>query len=326
MNSRLIKFAAVIALLCFVMAASALIWVNQNSQSQLIGNLVFAQAVEPSSKIKEIVVRTQQQTITLLPDNDFWHVKEADNYYANFDIIRTLFHNFKESRFIRRQTETPQLISDLSLANPYQNSAHAGISVSIIGEKGQEYNQLILGKRDNDNLVQFARIPSLPDIFTITGQFTLPEELSSWTQQPLLALETKDLQALKIGDAKVSRSDTTRPFIIFQNQHPVKLINLESLQRQIIYLNYEKVMSAQNFDDTLYPKHRHLELTTFNGLVYNLDILTDTQEYWLKLTLSTTALPTTETNDYIKNNAFLYDGWFFKLPDNTGRILYQYQL
>lgn len=326
MNSRLLKSAAALAILSLAAALAALIWVYRSGHSQLIGNLVFAETAAEEAQIKEIIIRTPEQSITLVPDNNFWHIKEADYYYANFDIVRSLFKNFQESRFTGKQTATPQLITDFALANPYKETANAGISISIIGSNGHEYNHVIIGKKNSDDITRYMRIPSLPDIFTVSGQFALPDNLASWLQQPLLSLEAKDLQALKVGDIAVSRKEPIQPFIVFANKHPVRLAKLDQLQRQIVYLNFDSVISAQNFDDTRYPNRRNLQFTTFAGLVYQLNLFSDNQEYWLKLTLSTTALPTTETNDYIKNNAFLYDGWFFKLPESTGRVLYQYQL
>jgi hypothetical protein len=326
MYPRLIKSAAVLAAVSLCAAAASLYWVYRSGHAHLIGSLVFAETVRPESKIKEIVIRSPGYTATLENDNDFWHIREADNYYANFDLVRSLFKNFRETRFIRKQTATPQLLSELDLGNPYRSDAHAGTSISILDEQGRELNHLILGKAGAENQTRFARIPSLPDIFTVSGQYTLPTELSSWIQQPLMSLELKDLQAVQIDGEKVSRKAPAQAFIIFENNHPQKLVRLEVLERQLSYLGSEAVMSAQNFDDTRYPRRRQMAFTTFDGLIYNLELYADNQDYWAKLTLSATPLPTTETNDYIRNSAFLYDGWFFKLSAETGRTLFQYKL
>ena len=195
MYPRLIKSAAVLAAVSLCAAAASLYWVYRSGHAHLIGSLVFAETVRPESKIKEIVIRSPGYTATLENDNDFWHIREADNYYANFDLVRSLFKNFRETRFIRKQTATPQLLSELDLGNPYRSDALAGTSISILDEQGRELNHLILGKAGAENQTRFARIPSLPDIFTVSGQYTLPIELSSWIQQPLMSLELKDLQA-----------------------------------------------------------------------------------------------------------------------------------
>lgn len=216
MYPRLIKSAAVLAAVSLCAAAASLYWVYRSGHAHLIGSLVFAETVRPESKIKEIVIRSPEYTATLENDNDFWHIREADNYYANFDLVRSLFKNFRETRFIRKQTATPQLLSELDLGNPYRSDAHAGTSISILDEQGRELNHLILGKAGAENQTRFARIPSLPDIFTVSGQYTLPTELSSWIQQPLMSLELKDLQAVQIDGEKVSRKAPAQAFIIFE--------------------------------------------------------------------------------------------------------------
>ena len=132
MYPRLIKSAAVLAAVSLCAAAASLYWVYRSGHAHLIGSLVFAETVRPESKIKEIVIRSPEYTATLENDNDFWHIREADNYYANFDLVRSLFKNFRETRFIRKQTATPQLLSELDLGNPYRSDAHAGTSISIL--------------------------------------------------------------------------------------------------------------------------------------------------------------------------------------------------
>ena len=304
MNPRLIKTAAIIAAGSLLSAAASLLYIYQNEKSKFVGNLVFAETNHPDNAVKEIIIRQDNQTVTLIPDNNFWRIKEADYYYAAFDVTRRLYQDMHTSRFTEQTSEE-------SWDEPTEKDTH----IKIIGENGKTLNHLILKQRGAKKDSWQARLPNNMATFTVSGNYNFPVKLSDWTQQPLLALETKDIQQLKAGNKKVSRKEPSQ-----------KLINSENLERQLLYLTYDKVMSAQNFDDTLYPDCRNLSFTLFSGLIYSLDICTDNHEYWSKLTLLTTPLPTTETNDYIKHNAFLYDGWFFKLPERIGRLLYQYHL
>lgn len=325
MNPQTLKHAAALALVSFLAAAVSLFWVYQNSRSELVGNLVFAETVDEIGKIKEINIRTPQGPVSLVLDNEFWRVKEADYYYAGFDLIRSLFENINTSRFQRRQQADAASYGKYALNNPYKETTGAGTSISIIGADGQELNHLIVGRRDADNLFQFVRIPSRKQtIYLISGQYILPPALSSWTQQPLLNIEGKEIQAIEAEGKSVKRNDPAKPFLVFTDNKPYKLIRTERLFKHLAYLSYDQVISAQNFDDTRYPDVKHLKITTFDGLIAAIDLFSDKNNYWIRLSLSTTALPTTATNDYIKNNAFLYDGWFFKLPTETGEALSQF--
>ena len=314
MKPQLIKAAMILAVGSLLSAAFSLFYIYHKEQSLWVGNLVFAAAGSSDMPIKEIIVKQPHQTITLTPENSFWQIKEADNYYAAFDIMRNLRQNINEARFTAYEQHFP-LTEDSSAT-----------SLQIIGENGKELNHIILIRPNSEGNGWLAKIPAVEGVFTISGKYAFPDKLSDWTQQPLLSLEKRDIQSISVGNKKAFRNEPVQPFVISQKDRPSKVIGLENIERHIIYLPYIQVMSAQNFDDTRYPDCRNLSLALFSGLVYNLRICTDNQDYWAKLTLSTTTLPTSETNDYIRYNAFLYDGWFFKLPESTGRLLYQYHL
>ena len=65
-----------------------------------------------------------------------------------------------------------------------------------------------------------------------------------------------------------------------------------------------------------------MEIITFQGLVFYLDFYNNEHnEEWLHITLSTTPLPMSIVNDYIKDNKFLYEGWYFRLSPETSKIL-----
>ena len=97
-----------------------------------MGNLVFAATGSSDMPIKEIIVKQPHQTITLTPENSFWQIKEADNYYAAFDIMRNLRQNINEARFTAYEQHFP-LTEDSSAT-----------SLQIIGENGKELNHIIL--------------------------------------------------------------------------------------------------------------------------------------------------------------------------------------
>ena len=150
-----------------------------------------------------------------------------------------------------------------------------------------------------------------------------PETLSSWLQQPLVSIEERNIQQFSLNQIQYSRKDKSQAFTT-SSPNKLSAVKITQILQKFKYLSYEEVVSAQNFDDTLYPHRAEIVLTDFSGLVRHLEILTDNSTYWLKQTFSTTPLPTRETNDYIKNNSFLYDGWYFKVSPQEGKRLYTY--
>ena len=49
-------------------------------------------------------------------------------------------------------------------------------------------------------------------------------------------------------------------------------------------------------------------------------------DIWFSIKLLTTPLPMKIVNDYIKDNSFLYDDWYFKASSEQGHILRDFRL
>ena len=88
---------------------------------------------------------------------------------------------------------------------------------------------------------------------------------------------------------------------------------------------YEQVLSVQNFDEKKYTYHQYLQTETFDGLITELDVYTDYNEYWVKVKISPARLSRVEVGEYVKNNTFLYQDWWFKLPADIGRTLFMFR-
>ena len=74
-------------------------------------------------------------------------------------------------------------------------------------------------------------------------------------------------------------------------------------------------------------KERVSTITTFFGLVFDINLYyQDNNKVWCSIKLSTTSLPLSVVNDYINDNKFLYDDWFFEISSDQGHILRDFRL
>ena len=154
----------------------------------------------------------------------------------------------------------------------------------------------------------------------------LPQEPSAWLMQPILNYPPEITEKIFIQDAagqqSASRQTRYLPFV----NHEKSIVKPDVLLEKLDFLIAGDVLSAQNFDENLYPKRRTIRLTSFSGLITTINLFHDDQDFWIYIKLSTTNLPTAAVNAYIKDNSFLYDGWFFKISAAAGRTLANYQL
>lgn len=320
MNFAQIKLAGLLAGISSLCAISALIFVHHTDNALENGNLYIAEEVY--TDIAEIQISTPKGQVTLLPEEHLWQVKEADYYYADFNLIHNLLNSLKIARITNKQEATPNLISELSLLTSGDENSQAS-SLSIKDSKGRVVEHILLGASTPDKEATFAMRPTDKSIYTINQYIHFPQELISWVQQPITAIEENNIQQLRLNNNQYKRKDKGYPFQTLQGKDLTPSDFAQILQI-FQYFPFEKVISAQNFDDTLYPNRTDIKLTEFNGLIRNIEILTDNNVYWLKQTFSTTPLPTRRTNDYIKNNSFLYDGWYFQISPIEGRRLFTY--
>ena len=74
-------------------------------------------------------------------------------------------------------------------------------------------------------------------------------------------------------------------------------------------------------------KEKQFEIETFYGLKFILNLYIDGNNIgWINIKLSKTPLPIASVNDYIRDNSFLYDGWFFALYPSHTKILENFNL
>lgn len=320
MNFAQIKLAGLLAGISALCAISALIFVRHTDSALENGNLYIAEEV--FTDIAEIQISTPSGQVTLLPEGHLWQVKKADYYYADFNLMHNLLTSLKTARIANKQNTTPDLITELNLQTSGDQKTLAS-SLSIKDAQGRVVEHILLGASTPDKEGTFAMRPTDTSIYTLNQYINFPKQLFSWVQQPITSIEENNIQQLKLNNKQYRRKDKGYPF---QTQQGKDLAPSDFAQiLQIFqYLPFEKVISAQNFDDTLYPNRAYISLTEFDGLVRNIEILTDNNVYWLKQTFSTTPLPTRQTNDYIKNNSFLYDGWYFQISPIEGKRLFTY--
>ena len=300
-----IKLASIIAGISIFSAVLSTIWIASQDSHLQTGNLYFSKV--DTQDLREIQINFPTLSITLQQEDNLWRVKEADYYYADFNLMHDFLNNIAEARINSQQTE---------------NITALPISLSLKNSAGQEIDYTNLSISDSNNTSTKVQRPGNKEIYTLNKTFTLPEDISSWTSQPFLAQVSKDIQQITLQGNKYYRKDPTYDLISSTSLNSLRKPQLNNFLSKLQYLTYTKVMSAQNFDDTKYPQRRSINIVNFNGLIRKIEILTDNQEYWVKQTFSTTPLPTSAANDYIKSNSFLYDGWYFRLEPATGKLLY----
>lgn len=323
MNKRALLFSLYLA----VISVSLVFWTireqNVAANNGAIGDLFFEETAKDGLNINKIVVKTPKIQVTLYLEDKFWHVKEADGYYAGLIITNSLFKSINEAKIqsVIRQEITPEM----QLAYPENNDTPAaGTSIQIFNDKGIKVDDVIIGAEQNG--YRYARYADSTNPVLIGGNFILPEKLSHWLQQPLMMLSEQSVETVitqsETGQQLAFREDITSPFYDINR----KEINISAFLEQFASLDFTSVKASENtpLKDAL-PK-KAVVIFMESGLIYGIEVYEYENSYWVRINLSTTSLPTKLASDYIKDSSFLYKNWFFKIDGSIGKFLVQYMI
>lgn len=315
MNTKFLRLGFLLLFVSAIFAATVIFIFSGQQNRRVTGTLVFAKSSSQIADIGEILIKTPTDTVTLNVDNNLWRIKEVDNYYANYKFIKELFDEINHSIFYRKQNN----ITETKL-NKYDLNAN-GLSITVFDKGGQMLNSVIIGKKTGNSLYRFALLPETGEVYLVTGNYVFPKKLFSWMEQPLLALEENEVTSITLNNQTLSRDEIFLPFHFIGTEMTV---NPDGLLKLFSYLPALDAISSQNFNQEAFSHQKNIKITTFDGLIVSMELYENKDDIWIKISLSTTTLPTTKTNDYIKNNRFLYDGWYFKINPVIGKTLFNY--
>lgn len=323
MNAKTFVWAGITVFFC---VALTLFIVNkyQPNQQMETEELLFAKSYDHAMNINKIIITDSSSEKTLLLDGKYWRIPQADNYYAGVLITNALLYSINTAKTEtivhnitpEMQVETPQV----GVNKPGSN----GTKISTYDKENNLIESIIIGSSKNN--LQYAKRIGKNYAMMISGNFDLPKNLMSWLQQPLLqispdAIETLILQS-ETGQQMAFRVQEGEPF---QNVNR-KPTNITDLLKPLSNLKIAGVTDYEVSGFKYTDPKRVISLFMFSGMIYTIEIYEKNNEYWTRINLSSTTLPTKLASDYIKNNSFLYRGWIFKINPNVGALLSEYNI
>lgn len=309
MFKRILSVSVILAVTSIILLLGAVILTDWRFPKQSNGELVFSKTYQQGTELDKIVLTSSDGTTTLQKEGGYWVVKEADYYYANTELLNILLKDFNNSTYYG---EVPFSMEQLK----ENHLDESGMRISTF-QQNKLLNSIIIGKAAEKEGYYFAKSQSKQEIWLIDGNYKLPKEFYSWIMQPISELPPEMVEKIEIDGKIVKRKHYRQPFFSEQgiSSQATGLVDAAS------YVTAENVLSAQNFDETAYPQQKIIKFTTFQGLIIEFHLYSDDKSYWLKITLSTTPLPKKAVNAYIEDNQIFYDGWYFKIPNNQGKLL-----
>ena len=324
MTKKSLIISLVLMFVSLIFAICGIWLTNMEEQSNLSGKLLFEQTADQGADFNRAIISNADTKVSLELKDGFWRISEANEYYANFALANALFMNMNQSRYFIEVEADKKALSEFKLLLPGEGEAAATGTLIQTFAKDKVLDEILIGKNTADNLYTYVRKKNDNHVWLVNNDFTLPQKLYSWFQQPLLNYAPEQIRTISAQiddkDIEYSRITPREPFTNAKGEQETLTLFTDVFS----FLTFQEVIPENEFKEADFPLRTDLEITLFNGLVTNISLFSNSEQktFWAQIKISTNRLPTLGVNDYIKNNSFYYDGWLFKLAPETGYILF----
>jgi hypothetical protein len=287
------------------MATSA--W--RSNEEQMQGKLVFAHTFNLGDKVNKVRITNSKGSFDLVQKNGYWLLPSKNGYYADFHLVHLLLSSFNQSLYMAQLPYQKELLEKAALMNPLETTENAGVLFQTFVDD-KLLDSVIIGMQNQQKELFFARRNDKKEIWLVNGAFDLPDRDSSWLLKPLVGLSKEYIAQIVVDDKTIEREDKSQAFFDSYGQ----LVNRTELFRVLSGVYAQDVMTAAQFENvkSSVVQQRTFEVGAWHGLKFVFKVYVVGADVWFNIKLSTDRLPTTKVTDYIKENAFLYDDWYFK--------------
>jgi hypothetical protein len=301
------------------MAASA--W--RSNEEQMQGKLVFAQTFNLGDKVTKVKITNSKGSFELVQKNGYWLLPSKNDYYADFHLVHLLLSSFNRAMYMAQLPYQKVLLEKATLINPLEEKENAGVLIQTFVDD-RLLDSIIIGAQNQQKELFFARRADKKEIWLVNGAFDLPSRDLSWLLKPLVGLPKEYVSEIVVDDKVVGREDKAQEFFDSYGQ----LVNLTEFFRVLSGVYAQDVMTAAQFEGikSSVVQQRTFEVGAWHGLKFVFKVYVLGADVWFNIKLSTDRLPTTKVTDYIKENAFLYDDWYFKAVSSQANFWRSFHL
>lgn len=178
----------------------------------------------PVNTIHRLTVTTTKQTVTLVKKNGTWIAPDKYDFPADTKKIHSVLRKVANLEIGRVVTGTPLQLRDLNLTVPSENTAQAGILLTLSDHSGKTVGELLVGSEHMyAGATGAARFAAFPD-----GQYVSPDrgktavlvkttllevtgDLKNWLQAELTSIPEANVAEITITQPGTTVLKLTRP-------------------------------------------------------------------------------------------------------------------
>ncbi len=273
------------------------------------GNYFFSKTRESVDLSKILISFNDESYITFIKTDDLWRIKEADDYYASFSKINTLIDLIRKSVIYRADV----------IKNEKGFKFDNFIKIQTYDSYDNVIDEAIIAKQNDKNKYHYATLNNDNFLYQISTKIQLSSNIYNWLQMPIINLLPEDIKQVNFNKDIVYRKYKNSNFVNMETNYATPEIH--RILNNIRSISAEDIRHASNFNRDNYSKVKHFVLTTFDGIIYKIDLYKGNNDFWINVALDKKLITTPEAYKKVEENTILYNGWFFKINYDKGVIL-----
>ena len=200
MNAKTLSMLAGLTLL--VVVAAVFLGQERHSTFPQSGELLFPELMDKINDIKEIVLESNLDKITLARSESGWGVKEKEGYPADLEKVKRTLIGMAELRIREPKTKNPELYKKLGLQDHDADESTSTLA-TLKSNGGIESTSLVIGQQRPDKSEPslseiFVRKPEDPQTWLVVGKLQLENNLTEWLDKEIVDIEGKRIQRVKV--------------------------------------------------------------------------------------------------------------------------------
>ncbi len=284
--------------------------------------LVFPDLIDQINDVREIRIKSFQNSVSLTLQDSVWQVSKFDNYPARLSTVSNFLIGFAQMRKIEPKTSNPDKFAALDLAGiEIDNSL--SIQVDLLTQEKSVLASLLVGKRRqsirNVLLTEIhVREPHADQTWLVESGLTVPVQAIDWIETQLLNLDEQ-------VDQVTIESPTNQPVRVRRNPLDSENFLLEDIPeshkiRYQFQLNeIGEIFRRLNFEDVKkvsdWESHITVTARTTNNLLVSAEFGDGDALNFVLFTAKALENSTPEIVKKAESLNKIWSGWKYRVSD-----------
>ena len=342
----------IIALTLVVVIAAVIVSQQRAPQTSKEKTILFPELAERINDVNELVIRDDQNTLTILRAAGSWSIAEADNYPALIDKVKQTVLAVSDLQVISEKTNNPDLYKRLGVEDP--DSQGATSHWLTLSGNGDELASLIVGKSRRSKSAAgapglYVRVPGQQQALLVEGRLSASADIIQWIRRDIINIEGERVNSVQLRPAD-------RREVVLKRDNPADDLALQDIpegkEQQSDYLISRMAALLENVYVDGVRKEKNLDftrpesitnITMFDGLTAHVEVVKSDEHSYARFSFAAQAdrpdnkettgetSPETDAEEEIKPTPeqeaetlnSLVQGWAYRLSTSKAELFNQ---